>query len=45
MILSYRASSNLNMSSYQAMWTHFEANNIDFLAKLGVSGFWGFDFS
>ena len=30
MILSHRAPSSLNMSSYRAIWTHFRSNSIIF---------------
>ena len=34
MIVSHRAPSSLNMSSYGAIWTHFEPNSIIFFQKI-----------
>ena len=34
MIVSHRAPSNLNMSSYGAIWTHFRPNSIIFFQKM-----------
>ena len=33
MILSHRAPSNLNMSSYRAIWTHFKSNSMILIRK------------
>ena len=40
MILSHRAPSNLNMSSYGAIWTHFRPNSI-FFDISSTSGYMG----
>ena len=33
MIVSHRAASSLNMSSYGAIWTHFRSNSMIFFQK------------
>ena len=46
MILSHRAPSNLNTSSYKAIWTHFRSNSVifiilifkNYLSELQISG-------
>ena len=47
MIVSYRAPSSLNMSSYRAIWTHFRQNSMifinlifkNYLSELQISGY------
>ena len=43
MILSHRAPSSFNMSSYRAIWTHFRSNFMIFLQKMSWTWSWTLD--